>query len=81
METTNVDIGALFGREIQFIIPLFQRHYVWTEVEQWEPLWSDIEGKVCQRLSEEHQEQQFFPFYWCYRYTTQNGACERNQKI
>ena len=59
MKTPSVDIDALFGRETQFVIPLFQRHYVWTEAEQWKPLWEDIEGKVCQRLSKEHQEQQF----------------------
>ena len=59
MDTTSVDIDTLFSREIQFIIPLFQRHYVWTEEEQWEPLWDDIEGKVRQRFSNEHQEQHF----------------------
>ena len=59
MKTPSVDIDTLFGRETQFIIPLFQRHYVWTEVEQWKPLWEDIKVKVCQRLSQEHQEQQF----------------------
>ena len=62
MDTTSVDIDTLFSREIQFIIPLFQRHYVWTEEEQWEPLWGDIEGKVRQRLSNEHQEQHFLHF-------------------
>ena len=57
MDTTSVDIDTLFSRAIQFIIPLFQRHYVWTEEEQWEPLWDDIKNKVDQRITNEHQVQ------------------------
>lgn len=25
-----------------FVVPLFQRRYVWKEDEQWEPLWNDV---------------------------------------
>ena len=57
MDTTSVDVDALFSGETQFIIPLFQRHYVWTLDDQWEPLWVDIMGKICQKLSDEHQGQ------------------------
>ena len=59
MDTTSVDVDALFSGETQFIIPLFQRHYVWTLDDQWEPLWDDIMGKVRQKLSDEHQGQHF----------------------
>ena len=54
MDTTNVDVDALFSRETQYIIPLFQRHYVWTDKEQWKPLWDDIKEKADQRLTNEH---------------------------
>ena len=57
MDTTSVDVDALFSGETQFIIPLFQRHYVWTLDDQWEPLWDDIMGKIRQKLSDEHQGQ------------------------
>jgi len=53
MDTTSVSVDTLFSREIQYIIPLFQRHYVWTEEDQWEPLWNDIKGRVHQRLTNE----------------------------
>ena len=59
MDTTSVDVDALFSGETQFIIPLFQRHYVWTLDDQWEPLWDDIMGKVRQKLSDEYQGQHF----------------------
>ena len=52
METTNVQVRSLFGNEVQYIIPIFQRHYVWDQEEQWEPLWEDIKIKTHQRLSE-----------------------------
>ena len=50
MNTTSVDVDALFGLQTQYVIPLFQRHYVWTEEDQWRPLWDDIIGKVHNRL-------------------------------
>lgn len=32
----------LFDGKVQYEIPSFQRPYVWTEEDQWAPLWSDI---------------------------------------
>ena len=61
MQTTNVQVNTLFGTDIQYIIPLFQRHYVWDWEEQWQPLWEDIEDKARYRLSES-QRQQFTHF-------------------
>ena len=61
LETTNVQVKSLFGGDVQYIIPLFQRHYVWDREEQWEPLWEDIKEKAYQRLSE-YQRQRFTHF-------------------
>ena len=61
METTNIQVKTLFNSDVQYIIPLFQRHYVWDQEEQWEPLWTDIKEKAYQRLSE-YQRQQFTHF-------------------
>ena len=61
MDTTNVQVNTLFGNDVQYIIPLFQRHYVWDQEEQWEPLWKDIIEKAQQRLSE-YQREQFTHF-------------------
>ena len=52
LETTDVEIIGLFGSDVQLVIPLFQRHYVWDREEQWEPLWEDIEKKALHRLTE-----------------------------
>jgi uncharacterized protein with ParB-like and HNH nuclease domain len=39
-------ITALFEPNQRYVVPMFQRHYVWTQSEQWEPLWHDIEEKL-----------------------------------
>jgi hypothetical protein len=36
------EIGALFFSQIRLAIPIYQRPYVWTMADQWEPLWGDI---------------------------------------
>jgi uncharacterized protein with ParB-like and HNH nuclease domain len=41
----KLTIQELFSRERRFVIPLFQRSYVWNEEEQWAPLWEDIERR------------------------------------
>ena len=57
METTNVQVRSLFGSDIQYIIPLFQRHYVWEQEEQWRPLWEDIKDKALHRGSQSERQQ------------------------
>lgn len=32
----------LFGMHVRYVIPPFQRPYVWDEETQWQPLWNDI---------------------------------------
>jgi len=42
----KLTIQQLFSRERRFVIPLFQRSYVWNKDDQWEPLWEDIERRA-----------------------------------
>ena len=32
----------LFGNEVRYVVPLFQRPYVWDQERQWEPRWDDV---------------------------------------
>lgn len=50
----------LFNLPQHFVIPLFQRPYVWKEDEQWEPLWKDIRRVVELRINEPHLNPQHF---------------------
>ena len=42
MKTDILSPKALFQRDIRYTIPAFQRRYVWTLDDQWEPLWEDV---------------------------------------
>jgi uncharacterized protein with ParB-like and HNH nuclease domain len=46
----KLSIQELFTRERRFIIPLFQRSYVWNLTDQWEPLWEDIASRATAHL-------------------------------
>lgn len=42
MEAKALTPRDLFDLKVNYEIPPFQRPYVWTEDEQWQPLWDDI---------------------------------------
>lgn len=46
MRSTNLPLFDLFQRQRRYVVPLFQRPYVWEQEEQWEPLWQDIAGRA-----------------------------------
>ena len=49
MKVTEENVNSLFGNRVQYKIPLFQRHYVWDEEDQWKPLWNDIKNRLLQQ--------------------------------
>ncbi len=51
METQKPLLEGLFNKQIRYVIPVFQRHYVWSEEYQWKPLWEDIQEKICDRIN------------------------------
>ncbi len=45
----NIDkptVSDLFDKPRRYLVPLFQRQYVWSKEGQWEPLWEDIKEQV-----------------------------------
>lgn len=51
MQSDPRTISELFERKIRYIVPIFQRHYVWDEKNQWQPLWDDIRDKAVDRMN------------------------------
>ena len=49
MKADTLTLKALFQKDIRYVIPTFQRPYVWNEENQWEPLWNDV-VRVAERL-------------------------------
>ncbi len=44
METNILTPTDLFEVRIRYVIPDFQRRYVWGQEEQWEPFWEDVQN-------------------------------------
>jgi len=42
MKTDKITIFNLFEKQRRYLVPIFQRGYVWKKELQWEPLWDDI---------------------------------------
>lgn len=42
MKTETMTLRQLFSKDVRYVVPKFQRAYVWNEERQWEPLWGDI---------------------------------------
>jgi uncharacterized protein with ParB-like and HNH nuclease domain len=50
MQPHSRSIFDLFDSKKRYVVPLFQRQYVWSREEQWLPLWEDIQRKVVEKL-------------------------------
>lgn len=42
MKPDTHTVQQLFERDVRYVVPLYQRPYVWNEKDQWEPLWEDM---------------------------------------
>ena len=50
MKSDTVTVQEVFQDRRQYRVPFYQRPYVWSEEEQWKPLWDDIVEKAESRL-------------------------------
>lgn len=50
MDVHKSSLLAVFDAKQRLEVPLFQRQYVWSEEQQWLPLWEDIERKFIEAL-------------------------------
>jgi uncharacterized protein with ParB-like and HNH nuclease domain len=46
MKTDKITVFDLFEKQRRYLVPIFQRGYVWTKEQQWEPLWEDISDQA-----------------------------------
>ena len=52
MDVNILPLHKIFGLDVQFRVPLYQRPYVWDQERQWEPLWEDIITLAQSRLDD-----------------------------
>jgi len=55
MEALVRSVQEIFSGQHRYVVPPYQRPYVWTEELQWEPFWEDIERITDSRLVTEDQ--------------------------
>jgi hypothetical protein len=54
----KASVTALFSAPAQYLIPVFQRGYVWTLEKQVAPLWADLEDRALKLTERNEQAQQ-----------------------
>ena len=57
MQTNILTPQQIFFNIVRYEIPVFQRPYIWTQEDQWEPLWedvSDIAADILENGGESH---------------------------
>lgn len=42
MKADTLTLKQVFSRDIRYVVPMFQRPYVWNQTKHWEPLWEDV---------------------------------------
>jgi len=52
MRADIITLKALFQKDVRYVVPTFQRPYVWNQEDQWEPLWNDVRNMAEQYLEE-----------------------------
>lgn len=64
MQPSKQSIYNLLAMPRRYVVPLFQRPYVWNQEKHWEPLWEDISAKAYEALlaSREQREVEFTHF-------------------
>jgi len=43
MQPSYSSIGQIFSAQTRYVVPLFQRPYVWAKEDQWQPLYDDLQ--------------------------------------
>lgn len=50
MDIGKVTVQGLFTGGVHYVVPSFQRRYVWKEDTQWAPLWQDVTDKAAELM-------------------------------
>jgi len=58
MKPDKFTVSELFDSKRRYVVPLFQRPYVWKRDDQWFPLWEDITDKAKELLDRESHDTQ-----------------------
>jgi hypothetical protein len=52
VKADSLNAKDLFGKQVRYVVPTFQRPYVWNQDDQWEPFWDDVQHAADRYLEE-----------------------------
>ncbi|MCA9605136.1 MAG: DUF262 domain-containing protein [Myxococcales bacterium] len=81
MDANARDLAQVFSRSCRYVVPLFQRPYVWQQDSEWEPLWGDVRAVVERKLAGEDPPPHFLGAVVLEQLNTATGALEARQVI
>lgn len=59
MDTGILTPQGIFIKIVRYEVPAFQRRYIWTKEEQWEPLWDDVIDQAEEIFDNGHANRHF----------------------
>lgn len=81
MDANTRKLERIFDQTITYQVPLFQRPYVWTKKENWEPLWEDIQSLLDKYLRGETAHPHFLGAVVLEQLPNPCGSIESRQVI
>lgn len=60
MEADTLDLKDIFRKDTRYVVPQFQRPYVWNKEEHWQLLWEDLRLVVDELMSRRAQAEDQF---------------------
>lgn len=81
MEANTRKLERIFDQTITYQVPLFQRPYVWTKDDNWEPLWEDIQALLDKHLRGAKAHAHFLGAVVLEQLANSTGSIESRQVI
>jgi hypothetical protein len=81
MQANPRNLNVIFAAQCRYLVPLFQRQYVWKRVEQWEPLWEDVQAVAERYLKGNNFQPHFMGAVVLEQMTTPTGMLDVRQII
>lgn len=81
MDAKPHNLKEIFDAQCQYLVPLYQRAYVWNQQDQWEPLWEDIAALADRYYFEDHLHPHFIGAVVLEQLSTATGAIDLRQII
>lgn len=81
MKPSTVTSQDLFGPPVRYLVPLYQRPYVWERKRHWQPLWQDVEAALDRSLAGERVRGHFLGAVVVEQEATNAGEIDRRLVI